>query len=54
MVQSAPLSVRIMGRSWVARCLHDTARGYIDASRAQFGRVRETGGGGWRVRVEFW
>jgi len=35
------LSVRIMGRSWVERFLHDTAQGYIGASRAKFRRVRE-------------
>jgi hypothetical protein len=49
------LSVRIMGRSWVERCLHDSARGYIGASRAQFGRVREIGRGGGRgCRGAFW
>jgi len=35
-----------MGRSWVERCLRDTAQGYIGASRAQLIRVREIGGGG--------
>ena len=49
------LSVRIMGRSWVERCLNDTARGYIGASRAQFGRVGEIGiGGGCLCRFAFW
>lgn len=46
------LSVRIMGRSRVERCLHGTTRVYIGAARAKFGRTREFGGGrSWCYRV---